>query len=202
MSAARVRRPSREEVRGRLLDAAAAVLVSHGYGSASVEVITETAGLSRGALYSNFGDKDELYLELLDRLEQEQLEDLRAVYQEHLDLDGFLEALVNRGRSQVHDTRAHLILHVELWLLAMRNEAMRERLVAIQRRGTDAITGIVAHAEVELAPSEIAATVTAISDGLLMQRLLDPDGVRPNLLTDVLRQLAMVTGLLRSEQAG
>ncbi len=185
-----------------MLDAAGAVLVSHGYGSASVEVITETAGLSRGALYSNFGDKDELYLELLDRLEQEQLEDLRAVYQEHLDLDGFLEALVNRGRSQVHDTRAHLILHVELWLLAMRNEAVRERLVAIQRRGTDAITGIVAHAEVELAPSEIAATVTAISDGLLMQRLLDPDGVRPNLLTDVLRQLAMVTGLLRSEQAG
>ena len=201
MSSARVRRPSRDEVRQRLLDAAAEVLVSHGYGSATVEVITEAAGLSRGALYSNFADKDDLYLELLDRLEQQQLDELRAVFQEHLDLDRFLQTLASRHRSGTRDARSHLILQVELWLLAMRNEAVRERFAAIQRRAADAIARLVAGADVDLEPIEIAATVLALGDGLMMQQLLDPERLRPTIYVDVLRALATRTGLIPPDGA-
>lgn len=201
MNRARVRRPSRDEVRQRLLDAAADVLVSHGYGSATVEVITEAAGLSRGALYSNFADKDDLYLDLLDRLEQQQLDELRAVFQEHLDLDRFLETLATRQRSGERDARSHLILHVELWLLAMRNEAVRERFAAIERRGVDAIAHLVADADLDLEPTEIAAVVVAIGDGLAMQRFLDPERLGPTLYVDVLRELATRTGLMRRGRA-
>lgn len=197
----RVKRPSRQEVRRRLLDAAADVLVTHGYGAASVEVITEAAGLSRGALYSNFADKDDLYRELLDELEQNLTAELTAIFDAHQGLGPFLEVLAARERSGVGDTRSRMILQTELWLLAMRNPAVRKRLATIQQRGIDAIASLVAHADVDLAPAEIAATVAAISDGLLMQRLLDPDAVRENLPNDVLRTLATLTGLIDPDEA-
>lgn len=196
MTSTRVKRPSREEVRRRLLDAAAQVLITHGYGAASVEVITEAAGLSRGALYSNFADKDDLYLDLLDEIQQNQTAELAAIFEEHQDLGRFLERLAARGRAGVHDSRSHMILHTELWLLAMRNPTVRERLATIHRRGIEAIATLVGNTNIDLAPEEIAATVAAISDGLLMQRLLDPESAREGLHVDVLRALAALTGLL------
>lgn len=195
-----MKRPSRDEVRRRLLDAAEAVLITHGYGAASVEVITETAGLSRGALYSNFADKDDLYLELLDEIERNQTAELAAIFEEHQDLGRFLERLAARGRAGVHDSRSHMVLHTELWLLAMRNAAVQERLAAIHRRGIEAIATLVGDADVGLSPREIAATVAAVGDGLLMQRLLDPDSVREGLHVDVLRALAVLTGLLDPDE--
>ena len=62
-----MRRPRREEVRRRLLDAGASVFAERGLEGASVEEIAETAGFSRGALYSNFQDKYELFLALAKR---------------------------------------------------------------------------------------------------------------------------------------
>lgn len=196
MRPVRTTRPSREEVRRRLLDAAAEVLVSHGYGAASVEVIAEAAGLSRGALYSNFGDKDSLYLDLLDELEQQQINELTAIFNEHEDLDRFLDLLATRGRSSKRDARGHLILQVELWLLAMRNPAVKARMATIQRRTLNAISGAVDRTSLDLTPTEIAAVVSALGDGLLMQRMIDPKGLRPSLLVDVLRPLATLAGLL------
>lgn len=183
-------------MRRRLLDAAAEVLVSHGYGAASVEVIAEAAGLSRGALYSNFGDKDSLYLDLLDELEQQQIDELTAIFKEDEDVDRFLDLLGTRGRSSKRDARAHLILQVELWLLAMRNPAVKARMATIQRRTLHAISGAVQETSLDLTPTEIAAVVSALGDGLLMHRMIDPKGVRATLLVDVLRPLATRTGLL------
>lgn len=192
----RTTRPSRDEVRRRLLDAAAEVLVSHGYGAGSVEIIAEAAGLSRGALYSNFDDKDALYLDLLDELEQQQINELTAIFNEHENLDRFLELLATRGRSGKRDARGHLILQVELWLLAMRNPAVKARMATIQRRTLRAIAAAVEGTSLDLAPTEIAAVVSALGDGLLMHRMIDPKGLRPSLLVDVLRPLATLAGLL------
>ncbi|WP_338100819.1 TetR/AcrR family transcriptional regulator [Microbacterium excoecariae] len=57
----------REATKARLLDAAAAVFAEVGLGSASVEAVCERAGFTRGAFYSNFASKEELFLELARR---------------------------------------------------------------------------------------------------------------------------------------
>ncbi|WP_425955778.1 helix-turn-helix domain-containing protein [Xylanimonas sp. McL0601] len=57
----------RERTRERLLDAAAEVFARVGFGAASVEAIAEAAGFTRGAFYSNFESKEELFLALTDR---------------------------------------------------------------------------------------------------------------------------------------
>lgn len=57
----------RSQTRERLLDAALSVFADLGVAGASIETICETAGFTRGAFYSNFSSKEELFLELADR---------------------------------------------------------------------------------------------------------------------------------------
>ncbi len=60
------REQSRAQTRERLLASAAVVFSREGYAGASVDRIAEEAGYSKGALYSNFASKDELFFELFD----------------------------------------------------------------------------------------------------------------------------------------
>ena len=57
----------RAETRDRLIAAAVTVFARVGVDPARVEDISEEAGYTRGAFYSNFADKDELIVALLQR---------------------------------------------------------------------------------------------------------------------------------------
>ena len=102
MSRARVR-PTREETRQRLFEAAAAAFAEHGIGGASVEAITAAGGLTRGAFYSNFASKDELITAMLaDHVEQTARRNLELLAR-HRDPDEL------RGRPEVGSTAASRI---------------------------------------------------------------------------------------------
>ena len=70
----------REETREQVLAAAARVFAARGFHATSLDAIAEEAGFSRGAVYYNFADKEELFLELLDRRCAERAQDLREVF--------------------------------------------------------------------------------------------------------------------------
>jgi len=52
----------REETREQLLAAAADVFARSGFHATSLESVADEAGFSRGAVYYNFADKEELFL--------------------------------------------------------------------------------------------------------------------------------------------
>lgn len=60
-----MRRTPRSQVRQRLIDAAADVFVEMGYADATLEQIAVTAGFTKGAIYSNFGGKQDLFAAIL-----------------------------------------------------------------------------------------------------------------------------------------
>ena len=57
--------PRRQRTRRRLIEAAAEVFVTSGVQGASVEQICAHAGFTRGAFYSNFDSKEQLFLAVL-----------------------------------------------------------------------------------------------------------------------------------------
>ncbi|MBV8159022.1 MAG: TetR family transcriptional regulator, partial [Dyella sp.] len=59
------REESRDQTRQRLLEAAAVVIAKKGLAATSVEDIAAHAGYTRGAFYSNFTSKNDLFIELL-----------------------------------------------------------------------------------------------------------------------------------------
>jgi len=114
---------SRENTRARLLDAAAQVFAEVGLGETSVEDICERAGFTRGAFYSNFVSKDQLFVELAGSFISQQVEAVRERIQGLIeggpsahDTVGLVEALDVPG-----DVRLGVLLMSEI-----RNRAMRD----------------------------------------------------------------------------
>ena len=60
------REQKKAQTRERLLDAATRVFANKGYAAASLDEIAEEAGLTKGAVYSNFESKDDLFVTLLE----------------------------------------------------------------------------------------------------------------------------------------
>src|SRR5947209_16684 len=72
----------RELTRSTLIDAAADVFARRGFHAASLEEIAETAGFTRGAIYKNFENKEELFFAVIERRVDAQLARFRAVLSE------------------------------------------------------------------------------------------------------------------------
>src|SRR5208337_3020320 len=70
------RRESKEVTRTRLVEAAERLFIRKGFDDASVDEISEMAGYSRGAFYSNFDNKEQVFLAVIDRRRPKALDDI------------------------------------------------------------------------------------------------------------------------------
>jgi AcrR family transcriptional regulator len=68
-----------EETRAKLIQAARKAFATKGYAAASMDDLTAEAGLTRGALYHNFGDKKGLLQAVVDQIDAEMVARMRAV---------------------------------------------------------------------------------------------------------------------------
>ena len=118
----------RENTRARLLDAAAQLFAEVGIDGSSVEAICERAGFTRGAFYSNFETKDELFLALVDVFAGARLEAAQArvdalvasgVFQGDCDI----VPLVEQVMLDTEKDRFTVLLMSEIRLHALRDPA-------------------------------------------------------------------------------
>ncbi|OCK55565.1 TetR/AcrR family transcriptional regulator [Bradyrhizobium sp. LMTR 3] len=68
-----------EETRAKLIQAARRAFATKGYAAASMDDLTAEAGLTRGALYHNFGDKKGLLQAVIGQIDAEMMARMRAV---------------------------------------------------------------------------------------------------------------------------
>lgn len=192
----RARRPPRDEVRRRILAAATEVFLERGFGGATVEEIAAAAGFSKGAVYSNFDDKDALFLALVDDEFAWRLDQLRAALDEAA--DGPAADAEMAGRSMMRALTAHQDLHVlfsEFRVHADRSPATRRRLARHRRqiRATlaETVAAYAERADVELAmPADHLATVLlALTNGLALERLGQADAVPDEIFGEVIAAL-------------
>jgi len=69
-----------EETRAKLIQAARKAFAAKGYAGSSMDDLTAEAGLTRGALYHNFGDKKGLLQAVIDQMDAEILVRMRAAH--------------------------------------------------------------------------------------------------------------------------
>ncbi len=199
------REESRARTRARLLETAAAVFAQRGFYGASVEEIAERAGFSRGAFYSNFEDKSDLFLALLDdRLERE----LRAVEETLADEAGpgaFLD-LLRRGGGRRSEPKEWTLLWAEFWLHVMRHPELAPKLAARQQAMRAAVARLVENQCRQLGitlpvpAEELASVMLAVDDGLKLQEDLDPTAVPEDLRVRIL--IVLLRGLATQTQPG
>ena len=144
----------RAETRDRLMDAAIRIFAERGVLGASVEELSERAGFTRGAFYSNFGSKDELVLALLSREAEVQIGHARRAIQTVLtvapDTEEAAAALIGRTvelffGAQGTD-REWLVAQRELRLYAIRNPAVSADFVAFDEQCRDELVSLLTDA--------------------------------------------------------
>jgi AcrR family transcriptional regulator len=170
----------RSQTRAALLDAAARVFVDRGFAGASVEAITAEAGYTRGAFYSNFSSKEELFVALL---QEGGFEFARSVAREGA---GMTPREVGARAAAVHrHPAAEWMIRLILEVLAHSGRDPETRRLAAgfwsgtREIGAEQIRHVYAAAgrEPPADPSEIASAFIALDLGLTLQRYVDPDAV-------------------------
>jgi AcrR family transcriptional regulator len=177
------RAEKRARTRAALLDAAARVFVERGFQGASVEVIAAEAGFTRGAFYSNFASKEELFAELLqDRvysIYRRMAEDAAGPERPTLRETGERLAAI-QGNAE-----GQWLFRLWLEVLAHAGRDPQFRQIAAgfwsANRGLSAraIEGAFASAgqEPPLAPEDLATAMIALDIGLALQHFVDPEAV-------------------------
>ncbi|MEW2481405.1 TetR/AcrR family transcriptional regulator [Mycobacterium sp. NPDC049093] len=193
-------RPTRDEVRDRILDAALTVFAAEGFAGATIDAIGQAAGFTKGAVYSNFESKDELFLALLDR----QFESRGALIATALDSGqgdtaAIAAALSRATLNSIHDQNEYQIVLIEYWLRAVRDPQLRERLVARRRTAADQALRIVEQAGTSLPGRQLSALaqlVVTIISGIATEEVLQPGTIDIDTLT------RLFTALLESSPDG
>jgi AcrR family transcriptional regulator len=197
-SPARAHRPKREAVRRRLLDSALQVFAERGYAGASLDEVAAAAGLTKGAIYSNFASKDELFFAMMSDQVMTRIEIIRTVLaQPAADLQK-TRALSELGRLLTEaftEQRDWELVLLEFWRRAVSDDEVRPQFLAHRRALRTAIADSVEQAlgrfpEVSgLSVDEVVTVVLALFNGLAIERYVDPDLVSGDLFGRVLTVL-------------
>ncbi|KQQ06261.1 MULTISPECIES: TetR/AcrR family transcriptional regulator [unclassified Rathayibacter] len=179
----------RSRTRERLLDAAYEVFADVGVHTASVEQISEAAGFTRGAFYSNFSSKEELFFALMERendarittLVQQMGHSLPKVADGPLTAETLAVVILDFLQGPFNDNRRWCVVQSEFELLALRDAAIAPQYRDF-RAGFDAsLVQIVDDAlrqvqrEFALEPTTAVRLLIASYDDAVKQSILEGD---------------------------
>lgn len=182
----------RGTARERLLDAALAEFRERGYAASSLQSIATRAGLTKGAIYWSFEDKEDLFLALVDeRLDGPARELIAAASAAPAEIEA--APGISRGFAALVGEQPDLVLlAIEHWALAMRRDTVRTDFAARQRALAEAVARTLEARHATLGvpltyPAErLGTAIVALCIGLAMEGLAQPDAVPDELLGDIL----------------
>jgi AcrR family transcriptional regulator len=186
----------RAMTRQHLLEAAAIVFSRRGFHGATLDEVAATAGFTKGAVYSNFKNKEDLFLELFDDRVARQLAVVAEVLEggSHETAEQFprIRELV---RGDIFWSDDLSTLYLEFVLYARRHPEAQAKLAASARRTRSVVQQLIdeEYAAIGVTPTystlEIAQISLALFSGLGVDRLVDPLAVTEQTLDTTLSLL-------------
>ena len=177
------RSEKQEQTRDAIVSAALRLFPAQGFHRTTVEQISAAAGLTTGAVYSNFATKADVFLAAYSSQMDDWVAQLTTAVSRAENARGRVGAAVNMWIDYSTNQEAWFRLYVEFWAHAVGDDELRPRFASQFQRLPAAIAGAVA-AATETAgaptaddPHELAVAVNALGNGLLLHRLLVPEAV-------------------------
>jgi AcrR family transcriptional regulator len=168
----------REKTRQDLLSAAETCFVTRGFHATSVDEVAERAGYTKGAVYSNFASKEDLffgvYQQRVDHVLTEVAPGLRQAGPESA-IDWLATGMIQRRDGD----DGWLAVFFEFWAHVLRHPELRDRFAAIHARILEALTEAVRQLANErgralpsgLSPFQVVLAWNAMEVGLGLERL-------------------------------
>jgi len=172
------RRPKgdkRQRTRAALLDAAAAVIREKGYEGTTLAEVAERAGMTRGAIYGNFKNRDELFLAIVAQRWEPIVPRIRVGDSFHKQMRALAEAVI----AAFPQRRKSAVGAASFQAYALKNEEMRKRLVAanteIYRAMAAGVVQMNRTNELPMPAEQLVRVLHFMTEGYLMLRFLTPE---------------------------
>ena len=177
----------RERTRHALVAAALDVISANGFAAASLDEIAARAGMTKGAIYSNFASKAELLLAAIGakglalsepRPPAETIDDELAA------MAGQLVDLVRRAKGEE-------TFLAEFNLYALRDPEVRTGVGAAYAEGFGQTAAYLARLHgATMPPRHLAVALQCLSLGFLLQSFVTPDEVTDAVIAETMQALA------------
>jgi AcrR family transcriptional regulator len=186
--------PSREEkkaeTRAKLLEAAGVVFARSGLAGASLDDVADEAGLTKGAVYSNFESKEDLIRALLEERLGGPSQAIPPLIDSTLPQDEQAAQAGAMFMNLVANEHDAYLLELEFMLYVARNPELRNPEGYLQRRRAmaDIMERRAGEAGIPLPipAEELTTALFCLGAGIAMERLVNPDHVPEDLFGKML----------------
>jgi AcrR family transcriptional regulator len=169
------------QTRQDLLRAARFIFARDGFAVAKLEEIAKAAGKTRGALYANFEDKEDLFFALIAQDISRDQETFKQKLSPNSSFEERVQVLTDKLVDLVHD-RQRMLLHIEFKLFALRHPHRQERLAELHTamcyQGSTSTRDLIPELDIAdpLERRRVIASFGAILDGTAINLYFDPIG--------------------------
>lgn len=174
--------------RRKLISAAARIFARDGFEAARLEEIAAAAGYTRGALYANFKDKEDLFFALLEDWIGERVSELDELLRREASAPEEKLRTLRGYYAQCAKDRRLVLLSLEFTLYAIRHPAAHARLRTRKRRLRAHVTELIrkitrSHGDSQssgerssppVSAHATTAALGALSNALLLEHVVDP----------------------------
>ncbi|MFD0406098.1 TetR/AcrR family transcriptional regulator [Kitasatospora sp. NPDC127116] len=159
-----------------LNDSALALFTEHGFHATSIRDIVARAGLTRGAFYSNYPDKEQLFLALYDQQIDKLLADLRSAFVGTAPGRDLPSRLLRELAQRRQEDEGWFLLSMEFTLHAARHPEVARGLAEHEARLIDGLVGLIEEASEptsRVRPRDLARLLVILHEGATAMRLTE-----------------------------
>ena len=165
----------RERTRAKLLEAARSLLRERGYDGTTLEGIAERAGMTAGAIYGNFENRDELFIALA----QTYWAPIKPHVKRGATLSDIMRAMADATIEAIPDRAAVAVGRLTGLAYTLTHEQHRARVASVTAESYDFgeqwIGELVNEEDLPMPAGQLVRVLHALTEGLVFQRLLTPD---------------------------
>ena len=165
----------RDRTRSKLLEAARAVVREKGYAHTTLEAVAQRAGMTTGAIYGNFKNRDELFIALGLTYWAPVTPRIRpgATFAEAM------HALAEATLAAIPERTTVAVGRLTGLAYALTSPDLRERVRAITagsyESGAEWLRSLGDERELPMPPEQLVCVIHALIEGLVLQRILTPE---------------------------
>lgn len=171
------------------------VFTTHGIEAASVADVAAAAGLTKGAVYSNFRSKNDLVLALMDEYVAQRQREATELFDSAADADHALRDVGKHLVDAIHTGAKWQRLLIAYAVSGQPDPELRDAMRLRRQRLRASLAGMIERVAehhgltLPFPPDEAAIVVLALSNGFAVEDSLDPGAVPDDLFGRVLAVL-------------
>jgi AcrR family transcriptional regulator len=169
----------RAQTRAELIDAAERLFSGQGFHATSLDAVADAAGYTKGAVYSNFASKEDLFFAVYERRVERSEAGIARTLAEAGDVKEATLRLAAAAAARRGRDDGWLAVFLEFWTHVLRHPEHRARFAALHARSVDAWVEAMEEggAKPRFGARRAAVAGFALATGLGLEQLTQPDVV-------------------------